>query len=203
MGADSGRRGASGRNILFPRDAVPVSIGTRVRDARTARKMSQGRLAARTGVTRWTILRLERNRHVPGSHLVHALERVLNFGAGGLVRGWKDAADYGAAARGPRARRARLALRLTLAEVAEASGVSVATISRFERECGDTSLILGPDFERNDGFANDAYARAHLFADAQEMETFSRADDLDRWLSLLVARRGAKVGCAPCGGQSH
>jgi transcriptional regulator with XRE-family HTH domain len=77
----------------------------------------------------------------------------------------------------------------TLSAIAEASGVSVATISRFEREYGDTPLILGPNFDRNDGFANQGYARAHHFEDAAEMETYAHAPDLDRWLSLLITRQ--------------
>lgn len=185
---ESKRRG-SGRNLLFPRYAVPNDIGAKVRDARKARKMSQERLALKTGVTRWAIIRLESGCHVPGSHLVHALERALNLGEGGLVRGWKDAAPYGTPARGPRARRARIALGYTLARIATASGVSVATISRFERECGDSALILGPDFDRDDGFANHAYARAHLFVDAAEMETYAHAPNLEEWLADLSLRK--------------
>ncbi len=189
---NEGRLQGSGRNLLFPRDAVPNDVGARVRTARLARRMSQERLAAKTGVTRWAIMRLEAGCHIPGSHLVHALERVLQLGDGGLVRAWHDAAPHGSSARGPRARRARNALKYSLSEIAVASGVSIATISRFERECGDTPLILGPDFDRNDGFTNDRYARAHLFINAAEMETYAHAPDLERWLAVLIARKRAK-----------
>lgn len=185
------RSSGSGRNLLFPRHAVPNNIGTQVRTARIGRRMSQERLAKKTGVTRWAIMRLEAGCHVPGSHLVHALERVLKLGDGGLVAAWGDPAPYGAPARGPRARRARKALNYTLAEIAKASGVSVPTISRFERECGDTPLILGPNVDRNDGFANEMYARAHLFIDAAEMEIYARAPNLEQWLSKLVERKQA------------
>lgn len=186
------RRG-SGRNLLFPRAAVPDSIGERVREARKARGMSQERLAAKTGVTRWAIMRLEHGSHLPGSHLVHALERILNLGEGSLVRGWKDAAPYGSPARGPRARQARKTLGYTLAEIAGASGVSVSTISRFERECGDTPLILGPDFDRGDGFANDRYAQAHLFNDASEMEAYATTPDMKKWLAILLDRKSKRT----------
>lgn len=179
----------SGRNLLFPRAAVPKNIGARVRKARKARRMSQERLALKTGVTRWTIIRLEAGRHVPGSQLVHAIEHALNLGDNALVRAWKDAAPLGSPARGPRARQARRALKYTLAQIASASGVSVATISRFERECGDTPLILGPDFDRGDGFANDRYAQAHLFIDASEMETYATARDMRGWHAILLARK--------------
>lgn len=185
----SKRRG-SGRNFMFPRDAVPHDIGDEVKKGRKARRMSQERLALKTGVTRWAIMRLEAGCHVPGSPLVHALERVLGLGEGGLVPGWKDAAPHDAPARGPRARRARTALGYTLAQIARASGVSVATISRFERECGDTPLILGPDFNRNDGFTHDRYARAHHFVDASEMETYAHAPDLEGWLAVIISRKG-------------
>lgn len=181
----------SGRNMLFPRDAVPDDIGARVREARKARNMSQERLALKTGVTRWAIMRLEAKRHIPGSHLVHALERALKLSEGSLVTKWKDPAPYGTPARGPRARYARIALGYKLSDIASASGVSVATISRFEREFGDTALILGPDFDRDDGFTNDAYARAHHFIDASEMETYAGARNADQWIAELVSRKAS------------
>ncbi len=177
--------------MLFPRTAVPDDIGTRVREARKARNMSQERLAQKTGVTRWAIMRLEAKRHIPGSHLVHALERALKLGEGSLVREWKDAAPYGTPARGPRARYARVTLGYKLSDIAKASGVSAATISRFEREFGDTALILGPDFDRDDGFSNDAYAQAHHFVDASEMETYARARNPDQWIAALISRKAS------------
>lgn len=134
-------------------------------------------------------MRVEAGRHLPGSHLVHALERVLKFPNGALVGSWSDPAPYGAPARGPRARLARLALNYKLTDIAKACGISAPTISRFERECGDTPLILGPDFERNDGFINDRYAQAHLFADASEMEEYAQALDLESWLIILAERK--------------
>lgn len=154
--------------------------------------MTQARLALKTGVTRWAIIRLETKRHVPGSHLVHAIERALKLGDGDLVRGWQDAAPYDSPARGPRARQARKALGFSLAEIASASGVSLATISRFERELGDSPLILGPDFDRDDGFTNDRYAQAHCFTDAAEMETYAHAPDAKPWLALLRSRKEQK-----------
>lgn len=193
MRGKSPPRPGSGRNLLFPREAVPSEIGKLVRNARRDRNMTQARLALKTGVTRWAIMRLEAGRHIPGSHLVHALERALRLGEGALVSGWKEAAPHGAPARGPRARRARIALGYTLSEIAAASGISIPTISRFERELGDTPLILGPDFDRNDGFTNDAYARAHHFADASEMETYARSPSLERWLADLVSRQAVEL----------
>lgn len=188
IGRNMKRRG-SGQNLMFPREAVPKETGERVRKARKARNMSQARLAQKAGVTRWAIIRLESGRHVPSSHLVHAIERVLNLGDRGLVPDWKDPAPHGAPARGPRARLARIALNYTLADVASASGVSTSTISRFERECGDTSLILGPDFDRNDGFTNNEYARAHHFIDASEMEFYASAPDPAKWLAEVTSRK--------------
>lgn len=182
------RRG-SGRNLLFPRNAVPRDVGKSVRNARKARKMSQARLAGKVGVTRWAIMRLEAGTHVPNSQLVHSLERILKLGDRGLVSAWTDPAPHGSPARGPRARLARIRLGFTLSAISAASGVSLATISRFERECGDTPLILGPAVDRGDGFANDKYAQAHCFLDALEMETFAFSTDLAGWLALLISRR--------------
>ena len=151
--------------------------------------MSQARLAARTGVTRWTIARIEAGRHVPGSHLVHAIEHVLVIWEDRLVPGWTLSPDEDAPSRGARARQARRALGRSLDEVARACGVSAATISRFERGCAETALILAP--EKGGVIVNEAYARAHMFLDAAEMELFASDLSSAEWLALIVTRSKA------------
>jgi len=181
--------GESSTNLLFPREAVPTDLGARLRAIRMERGLTQEWLAAKTGVTRWTIGRIEAGRNVPGSYLVHAIERVLDLGSRTLVPDWNDGPDHQTSYRGPCARRARIAVGRTLAQVAEISGICVKTISRFERGLGNTPKILRAEFRRGNGFSNDQYARAHMFLDANEMEQYSRATEPERWLSLLVQRK--------------
>lgn len=168
---------------------MPADLGAQLYAIRRERGLTQEWLAAKTGVTRWTIARIEAGRNVPRSYLVHAIERVLGLGDRRLVPDWKDGPDHDAPSRGHRARRARIAVGRTLAEVAKISGISMTTISRFEREFGDSPLILGSEFEGSHGFSNDQYARAHMFLNANEMEEFSQSADLERWLNVLVERK--------------
>ncbi len=174
---------SGGRNRLFPRSAVPKDVGRRIRAARQEREWTQQRLAERAGVERRTIMRLEKDRHVPSSPLIHALERVLGFGERGLVAGWTEPArPHEVGAWGPRARLARRFVGLTLATLAKAAGVSAATISRFEREMGDTPLIL-QDAERGH-VGNAQYAAALGFNGTQMMTDFLRSKDPSAWLRL-------------------
>lgn len=173
----------SGINRLFPRTAIPSGIGNRVRNARIARGWSQEQLARYVQVDRRTILRLEQGSHRPTSHLVHALEERLSLVQ--LVPGWRDPALPGAPSFGPRLRLARLARRLTQATAARAAGVSPATLSRFEREMGDTPMIV------DDGsMINDGYAAALGFADAQDMEEYCLSASPRLWLDRLKAADG-------------
>ena len=177
---------SSGANILFPRSMVPPDLGAKVRDRRLERKWSQERLAMKVGVDRRTIMRIERGQHRPTSHLVHALEEVLDLAK--LVPGWKDAAPVGSPSHGPRARLARLAAGLTIAQAASAAGVSPATLSRFELEMGDSPLILGPG-DRDGPIGNERYALALGFSGAADMEAFCMASDETPWLRRI---RGAR-----------
>lgn len=164
---------------MYPRSAVPADIGARVRDLRTARGWSQERLARRFGASRRTISRLEADGHVPRPGLVHALERAFGLFQR-LVPGWPPDDPY-TPLRGPRARRARRAAGLSLLQVSRACGVSVPTLSRFEREYGSTEQIV-----LDDRVANDRYARAIGFEDAADMDDYCRATDPRPWLERLA-----------------
>ena len=175
---------SSGRNFLFPRSGVPANIGDVVKKERRRRGWSQERLARRAGVERRTIMRLEEGRHVPGSELIHAIEEALKLGMP-LVPTWSDHAGVEArGAWGPRARLARKWCGQTLDQVAKTSGVSAATISRFEREMGDTPLII--EDERSGTICNKAYAEALCFAGTDEMSDYLKSAEPRRWLSKRV-----------------
>lgn len=164
----------SGANILTPRRAVPADLGDRVREEREVLGWSQATLAAQAGVSRRTIMRLEAGSHRPGADLVAALARVFNIVK--LVPGWGEPSDPGLPCYGPRVRRARRVAGLTLAEVAAAANVGVATLSRFEREVGETPSLAGPWGTPGEGVTSDALALALGFVDAEALNEWCMAD---------------------------
>jgi len=111
-----------------------------LRDARVARGWTQARLAARSGVGRATVGRLEagagsgRAPRRPVADTVFRLAAALDKDAWALVPGWAEWAPVGTASLGARSRDRRRSLGLSLDTVAAAAGVSTATLSRFERE---------------------------------------------------------------------
>lgn len=186
IGAGAACRGMGrGANVLHPRSLVPAGIGVTVRERRLALGWSQDRLAGEVFVSRRTIVRLEAGSHRPGVDLVQSLEEALDVA--GLVPGWKEATTADAPSLGPRCRLARLVGRLTQAEVARAAGIGVATLSRFERELGDTPLLLS-GWDEAPRFENVAYAHALGFEDASELLAFCMSGDPWPWLPRLAGR---------------
>lgn len=166
---------ASGENLLAPRSAITPELGRRVRQDRIARGWSQEKLARTVGVTRRTIIRLEQGSHRPTSHLVHALERALDLAR--LVPGWTEPADPNLPSYGPRARGVRIAGGLTLAQVSRAAGVSPATLSRFERELGETPRLAGPWGTAGEGVVNEGLAVALGFSGCRAMNDYCMSRD--------------------------
>ena len=160
-------------NSLFPRSAIPLDIGEVVRSERLKLRWSQERLAREAGVTRWTIMRLERPggfEHLPTSHLVHALQRALDLPR--LVIGWTEAASPMSATYGPRCRRARRAARVSQVKAAAAAGLSSATLSRFERELCHPLGILRETGDGDYVLHNVAFARALGFDRLDALEDY-------------------------------
>lgn len=185
--------------MLFPRSAVPLDIGRSVRFLRLSRRWSQAKLAQKVDVNRRTILRLELGQQIPGSALVHALESIFGLDDRTLVPRWHEGAPASApGARGPRALLARKHLGLTLGEVSKAAGISVSTISRFEREMSDSRLIF-KDFH-SDAVTSFAYAHALGFSCADEMTEFLASKDPKAWL-LDRDKRSAHDPNSPSGVQ--
>ena len=178
---------SSGENLLFPRASIPADIGLIVRKSRLKRGWSQERLARKLKVNRRTVSRLEHGQHRPTSHLVHLLQNVLDTVH--LVPAWRDPVSPHAPCYGPRARLARLAAGLTILEAARAANVSSATLSRFENELSNTSMIIGPS-QTNRAINNGPYAVAIGFMSADDMEEYCRANDGRPWLDRIRIQRG-------------
>lgn len=128
--------------MKFPTSAVPVAFGYALARRRLARGWTQAKLAEQAGLARETVARLEADRRPPVADTVFRLEAALDLLPGELVPAWPEWAPLGLATWGARSRERRRALGLPLAGVALAVGVSVATLSRFEREVGRSSTLL-------------------------------------------------------------
>ena len=119
--------------LRFPLSSVPKDFGRSLRSARLARRWTQARLAKAAGLKRETIARLECGVRRPAADTVFRLEAALDLD-GELVPAWPEWKPIGLPSMGARSRERRRGLGLSLAEVAEVAGVSVSTLSRFERE---------------------------------------------------------------------
>lgn len=94
-------------------------------------------------MVRETVLRLEAGRRRPVADTVFRLEAALDLPPGALVPDWPEWAPIGSSSLGACARRRRRQLGRTLAEIAASTGVSPATLSRFEREeCATPTLAV-------------------------------------------------------------
>ena len=160
------------RDTTFPRAAVPTDFGDQIKVARTERRWSQTKLAGKVGVTRRTIMRVERRQHIPTAHLVHDLEDALDLSD--LVPSWPEPLRPSYACYGPRVRLVRRAAGVTAANAAVAAGVSAATFSRFEAGATIKALV-GVFGERNEGIRSDALAILLGFADARALNAHCEA----------------------------
>ena len=79
-----------------------------------------------------TIQRLENGTPVSADKILR-VERALGLAGGTLVPDWNIQASFGSNTIGPRLRERRRELRLTLKDVVDGTGLSVATLSRLER----------------------------------------------------------------------
>jgi transcriptional regulator with XRE-family HTH domain len=120
---------------------VPDGFGASLSRERRARRWTQARLAARAGLDRATVVRLEAGRRRPVPDTVFRLEAALFLCPRTLVPGWPEWSPIGRSTYGGMSRERRRELGLSLGEVAAAAGVSAATLSRFEREVGRSSLV--------------------------------------------------------------
>ena len=157
----------------YGRAGVQPSFGAELRRHRLRAGWSQARLAGASGVSRETIARIEAGR-TPAAETVFAIERAL--GLDHLVTGWGEGGSSGAGAHGPRCRERRRQLGLTLAHVANRSGVSVATLSRFEREDGVVRSLLSAELVDDDW----VLARVHCLPLAHALG-FDDLDGLDQY----------------------
>jgi len=129
-------------SFKFPKSAIPISFGFELLKARTARRWTQARLASAAGLTRETIARLENGHRRPEADTVFRLRAALELEPYALIPAWPEWSPIGTPALGARSRQRRRDAGLSLQQVASRIGVSVATLSRFEREMSANSVAV-------------------------------------------------------------
>jgi transcriptional regulator with XRE-family HTH domain len=174
----------------FPRANIPERFRVWVQAARKERGWSQDRLAAKVGVSRKTIGRLERGLTDPSSRLVNALLRDEVLGKKlKPIPGW-EVDDPDEWKPGPRARAVRLCTDQTLAQIVSKAGGSVASLSAFERGLLAPVAYVGEPEHDNGDDVTEGYARALCFESADKMREYLSADDPRPWLVEIARRCG-------------
>ncbi|MEA1086460.1 helix-turn-helix domain-containing protein [Sphingomonas sp. CD22] len=178
------------RSHYFPAADVPAEIGGSIRQLRQAKGWSQAALARQSGVSRETILRVEAGKRKPLAATVLMVIAVLladqdDVELQDVVPAWPEFDPCDPVGHGPRSRARRLQLKRTLADVATMTGVSEATLSRFERGIGGISSLieieitgLGDHMPR---LRSESLAHALRFHDLADHEAFCDADDWRQW----------------------
>jgi transcriptional regulator with XRE-family HTH domain len=130
------------QRLRFPMAAVPPDVGVRVAAARRRRRWSQARLAARAGISRASVYRLEGGAAAGTADTLFRIAHALDLPIKDLVPEWPEWEPVKSLGPGEAARERRRALGLTLAEVAQEIGVSEASLSRYERGIGESPAFL-------------------------------------------------------------
>lgn len=121
----------------FRRKDLPSDLGERITSAREKAERSRAELAASAGISTKTLARLARGEQRPTSATLRQIASAMRIGLEQLAPVWSDdemeMATLPSVAPGLGVRIIRQGLGLSLAAVAEAAGVSVSTLSRFER----------------------------------------------------------------------
>lgn len=157
---------------LFPVADVPGNVGSVVASERRRRRWTQDRLARRAGVNRSTICRMEAGYRPSTADSLFRVALALALDMKLLVPAWPEWEPVQGTGHGPRTRRRRRELGITLAELAAAAGVSEATLSRHERGCSYSSALVRRVGDDDYAACNDALAIALGFASAAEFEDY-------------------------------
>lgn len=165
----------------FHPSAISAKFGKVLAKERRLEGMTQKQLADVIGMKRETVVRLETGRRRPTADTVFRLEDALNLVPGTLVPGWPEWKPIGTMTPGARSRERRRALGISITVVARAAGVSIATLSRFEREFGACPSLSVVGFDQGMpfvvGLRSIGYARALGFASVEEHERYCDGDD--------------------------
>jgi transcriptional regulator with XRE-family HTH domain len=165
----------------FRSSAISANFGKVLARERLLEGLTQKQLADEAGLTRETIVRLETGCRRPTSETVFRLEAALYLTPGTLVPDWPEWKPIGSMTHGARSRERRRALKISITVVAKAADVSIATLSRFEREFGACPTLSVIGFDQGMpfvvGLRNIGYAKALGFVSVEEHERYCAGDD--------------------------
>ncbi|MEL7685491.1 helix-turn-helix domain-containing protein [Citromicrobium bathyomarinum] len=121
----------------FSRNDLDDEVGDRILRRRNELGFSRVELAKKSGIAPRTLARIERSAQYPTEKTLRRLAKALGTPLGALAPGWKsddlEKLITGIEHTGIGLRKLRLERGLTQEDLAAAAGVSIGTISRFER----------------------------------------------------------------------
>ncbi|WP_168194164.1 helix-turn-helix transcriptional regulator [Altererythrobacter sp. TH136] len=156
---------------MFPAEAVPQDVGSKIAGARLGQGWTQDRLATKSGVARVSVLRVEGGERRVRPETIFRIAHALSIDMHDLVPDWPEWELFQLGVHGQRTRERRRALGLSAAQLARAAGVSEATLSRHERGIGFSPSLLDQVGDRH--YANNEKLAVALgFADIEEFEQY-------------------------------
>ncbi len=144
--------------LPFQRRLLPEGCGAALRAAREATAASRREVAEAVGIRPRTLARIERGHQKPSWPTLEKLCDHVGVSVAVVAKRWLldsfDLSTNPVASPGIGLRALRRSRGMTLVELAKASGVSAATLSRFERGLTASRLLAtrvgGPDLDRDD-----------------------------------------------------
>lgn len=123
--------------LPFHRKNLPEGVGAKLAEARVSVGRSRRDVAEKVGIAPRTLARIERGQQIPQWPTLKRLCDALGQSDFALAPRWSNDADYvptsPEVAPGVGLRAVRKARGMTMAGLSAASGVSIATLSRYER----------------------------------------------------------------------
>ena len=163
---------------------------TELRKARKACNLTQAKLARRTGYSRETISRIESGQRKMSRAFRDILlrEEVLGkhlpqeAGLGDAPGGWRNYRCYLARWIGKR----------SMADVAQAVGISISSVRKFERSEATPRGIVGIRYSAEHWEVSEVFAKALGFDSVDDAEAYLKADDITPWLKDIARKRGTE-----------
>ena len=161
-----------------------------LRKARKACNLTQAKLARRTGYSRETISRIESGQRKMSRAFRDILlrEEVLGkhlpqeAGLGDAPGGWRNYRCYLARWIGKR----------SMADVAQAVGISISSVRKFERAEATPRGIVESRHSTKYGDISEAYAKALGFDGVDDADAYLGAKDITPWLKRIARIRGTE-----------
>lgn len=172
----------------FARRSLDKSVGGRVRKHRKAAGVGRDDLAGEADIAPHTLARIERGDQLPSEETLRRIGDVLNVSVGLLAPAWAtddlERIVTGTEHLGVGLRQIRVSRSVTLAEAAGAAGVSVSTISRFERGLhgeGRLAKLCRAEGRMSERltFVSDGLAKLLGYRSATELTNACEAVELD------------------------